>query len=386
MDEIFYRFNPWWEERYKPHFIKREKYLKQLRNSLNSKDVVFITGLRRAGKTTLMKLFVAQLIEKYEIDPRYIFYVSLDFYGLEKYSILEIIEQYLKIQKVSFSEKIYIFLDEIGYKKDFNIQLKNIYDSYNAKVFASSSSVSVLKDKKALLTGRERIIEMLPLDFEEFLQFKDIRIKKSDKHLLESYFEQYMKIGGIPEFVLTEDVEYIKQLVDDVIYKDIIVFHGIKEKSVVRDFFYLLMERTGKQFSLNKISKVLGVGVDTVRRYFDYFQQTYLIYPIERCGKLNTRIKSPKKIYVGDVGIKNAVTGLRDKGAIFENLVFFKIKNKNICYVYENGVEIDFFIDGKILMEVKYNQKMNKKQKNLFDSIKAEKKIVIDSIESYLQL
>jgi len=123
-----------------------------------------------------------------------------------------------------------LFFDEITYKKDFHVQLKNIYDLYNAKVFVSSSSASGLKDQKAYLTGRHRITEILPLDFDEFLSFRKITIKKADKHLLKAYFEEYMEIGGIPEYVLTQEIEYLKQLVDDIIYKDIIAMHNIREK------------------------------------------------------------------------------------------------------------------------------------------------------------
>ena len=69
--------------------------------------------------------------------------------------------------------------------------------------------------------------------------------------------------------MITEDIEYIKQLADDIIYKDIMSFHSVKETSLLRDFFYLLMERSGKQLSLNKVSKVFGISVDTARRFLN---------------------------------------------------------------------------------------------------------------------
>jgi len=387
MEKILYRFNPWWEEKkLSLNLIDRPKYTDYLISKLERNDIEIITGLRRIGKTSIIKLLIKKLIEEKNIDPKYIFFISLDFYGLEKFSILEIIENFLKIQKISFSEKIFLFLDEITYKKDFNIQLKNLYDSYNAKVFVSSSSSSILKDKQAFLTGREKIIEVLPLDFKEFLTFKRIKIKKSDTHLLEAYFEKYMETGGIPEYVLTEEIEYIKQLIDDVLYKDIIAVHNLREKTVVREFFYMLMERAGKQISLNKISKVLNISVDTARRFLNFFLDTFLVFTVEKCGKLNERLKSVKKIYVGDVGIKNAITGFRDKGAIFENLVFLKIKNKNPCYILKNGIELDFFTDDKILIEVKYNSQLSDKQKKFFEKFPANKKIIVDNFTKYLEL
>ena len=381
METLLYRFNPWWESDNWPNFIQREGYLKNLLSLLDTRDIILLTGLRRTGKTTLMKMAIQALIRDYGIKPSYIFYCSLDYYGLEHYSIMEIVEEFLKLQKISTSEKTFLFLDEVAYKEDFSLQLKNLYDTFNVKVYASSSSASVLKDKKALLTGRERIIEILPLDFHEFMRFKNLSIKKADRHLLESAFLEYMETGGMPEYVLTGDPEYIKQLVDDIIYKDIISRHKIKDETAVRDFFRILMERAGKQLTLNKISKILGMSVDTARRFLNYFSSTYIIYTVERCGKLNERLKAPKKVYAGDIGIRNAVTGMRDLGAIFENLVFFAIKHKRPCYLLKDGVEIDFFTEDRWLIEAKYGQKLTKKQAKLFESVDAKGRLVVDSLE-----
>ncbi len=381
METLLYRFNPWWESDNWPNFIQREGYLKNLLSLLDTRDIILLTGLRRTGKTTLMKMAIQALIRDYGIKPSYIFYCSLDYYGLEHYSIMEIVEEFLKLQKISTSEKTFLFLDEVAYKEEFSLQLKNLYDTFNVKVYASSSSASVLKDKKALLTGRERIIEILPLDFHEFMRFKNLSIKKADRHLLESAFLEYMETGGMPEYVLTGDPEYIKQLVDDIIYKDIISRHKIKDETAVRDFFCLLMERAGKQLTLNKISKILGMSVDTARRFLNYFSSTYIIYTVERCGKLNERLKAPKKVYAGDIGIRNAVTGMRDLGAIFENLVFFAIKHKRPCYLLKDGVEIDFFTEDRWLIEAKYGQKLTKKQSRLFESVNAKGRLVVDSLE-----
>ena len=386
MKALLYRFNPWWESSNWPAFIPREGYLKNLLSLESTRDIVLLTGLRRIGKTTLMKMVIQALIRDCGIDPGHVFYCSLDFYGLEHHSILEIVEEFFKIQKISTSEKSFLFLDEVACKEGFSLQLKNLYDAFNVKIYASSSSASVLGDEKALLTGRERVVEVLPLDFQEFLRFKGLHIKKADRHLLESAFLEYMETGGIPEYVLTGDPEYLKQLVDDLIYKDIISRHKIKDETSVRDFFRLLMERAGKQLTLNRIAKILGISVDTARRFLNYFSSTYIIYTVERCGKLNERLKAPKKVYAGDVGIRNAVTGIRDLGAIFENLVFFAIKHKRPCYLLKDSVEIDFLTEDRWLIEAKYNRELTDKQTRLFESVDATKRLVVDSMEGLQRL
>jgi len=291
----------------------------------------------------------------------------------------------IDIWRLESKQKIYLFFDEVTHKNNYQRALKNLYDLDNVKIYASSSSASLLRDNNAFLTGRQRVLEIMPLDFNEYLQFRKIHIKQADFHLKLSYFEDYMQDGGMPEYVLTRDLSYLQNLIDSIIHKDIIAMHKIKNIQVVKDFYRLLMERSGKQLSLNKIAKILSIGVDTARRYLSYFEDNYLIYTIEKYGKLNERLKNPKKIYASDIGLKNIATGFRDKGAIFENLVFLHIKNKSPSYVSSAGIEIDFITKDKFLIEAKYNSVLNTKQQKLFDKTIANKKIVIDSAEIFLK-
>lgn len=385
MDERLYRYNPWWEGDFElPGIILRQSILDVLLKYFQTKDIVLLTGLRRVGKTTILKLFIKELITAKGIDPRYIFYISLDDYLLAKKSILEIVEEYRKLQRIRFKERIFLFFDEIAYKEDFEIQLKNLYDSQNVKIYASSSSASVIKSKKPYLTGRGVILEILPLDFSEYLKFKNISLSKADEHLLEKYFEDYLIIGGLPEYVLRGDMEYLKELVDDIIYKDISAFHNIKNPHVLKDLFLLLMERAGKAVSINKIANILKMSPDTARRHLEMFADTFLIYLMPRCGRTNERILSPKKIYAADLGIRNLFTGFRDKGSLFENYVYLKIKHRNPCYIYEDAIEIDFMTMDRTLIEVKYMGDMTEKQKSLFENIEAKKRIVIRGVKDIL--
>ena len=99
MDQIFERYNPWWVQDFKPEGIPREKYLKLLSKTFKTKDVVFIVGLRRAGKTTLMYQYINQLLD--EIDPERIVYFSMDHPRLTKASILDLLDEFRRIQGLS---------------------------------------------------------------------------------------------------------------------------------------------------------------------------------------------------------------------------------------------------------------------------------------------
>ncbi|MBI5036637.1 ATP-binding protein [Candidatus Micrarchaeota archaeon] len=221
-----------------------------------------------------------------------------------------------------------------------------------------------------------------------------------------------MRLGGIPQYVLTEDEDYLNELVEGIIYKDIIAYHKIENEKAVKELFSLLCRRVGKPTSYNKLSKILGVSVDSVKRYVGYFEKAYLFHVVDRyAASLNESIASPKKIYAGDVGIKNLAAGGKDVGASYENLVFLKIqqdrqiKRRNrpvllnskprkrvgklswfaikdekpvIGYFSENGVEIDF-VTRDAAIEAKYGQKPTEKQDQVLESFKKKKDVIVAS-------
>lgn len=380
MQELIHEMNPWWEKEYALTGIERAKYILFLDQNLDNKDVLLITGLRRVGKSTLMKQYIYRLIKENKVPPRNICYLSLDAYLFREHSIFELVREFRKINNLRIGDKIYLFLDEVASKNSFKQELKNLYDIGNVKIFASSSSSTLLIDKKAYLTGRSRILEVEPLDFEEFLLFKGYTSRKSERYLLETNFKKYLEIGGMPEYVLTEDPAYITNLVENIIYKDIIAVHNIKNAEVIKDLFKLLCERVGKQLSFSKIGRVLGITKDSVKKYIGYFVDSYLFYVIEKDARsLNERIAGNKKIYCADVGIKNVTVGFRDLGAVYENLVFLKIKKENPRYIKKNGIELDFRFKDR-LIEAKYNSELTPQQKKLFESIKVKNKIIANGM------
>lgn len=379
MEQILYRYNPWWEPGWQLESLhQRAGYLEELEASLASRDIVMLTGLRRIGKTTLMHLLIDRMIKRGLAEPRRIFYVSLDDYLLAKRNLPVIIEAYRKIHQLSHREKVYLFLDEVTYLPGCEQQLKNVYDSQRAKIFASSSSASLLKSKKSHLVGRHRLVEVMPLDFGEYLKFSNITISKADRHLTESHFEQYLATGGIPEYVLRRDPAYLRELADDIIHKDIAALHGIKGLQQLKDFFLLLMERSGKAFSINKLANVLSISPDTAGRYLELFANSYLIHLVPRQGKTNARLLAPKKIYAADLGIRCQFTGFRDLGSLFENYIYLTIRHLGPRYVYQDGIELDFVTDKGVLIEAKYNSAMTARQQELFRLMPARKKIVIN--------
>lgn len=380
MEKELYRYNPWWENNTPlwSNLLDRTESFDAILPNISNKQVVFLTGLRRIGKTSLMKLCIKHLINEKKINPLQILYVSMDDFLFIGKSIIEIVESYKTIHKIKNEEQVYLLLDEITFVDEYELQLKNLYDKGNSKIFASSSSASLLKKQKGYLTGRSITLEVLPLSFEMYLQFKNIVVSKSDEHLLETYFKDYLLTGGIPEYVLTNDAVYINELMDNIIYKDIAAINGIRQTQQLKEYFLLLMERSGKTMSINKVAKVLGISTETSKRYFDMFCDTFIVSPVTRFGKLNEQLVSPKKIYCCDTGIRTFYTGERDWGALFENYAFLRLKHMSLSYIYENTIELDFISQNKVLMECKFhNEMLSEKQQLLFDNFKATEKYIV---------
>ncbi|NIA28963.1 MAG: AAA family ATPase, partial [Actinobacteria bacterium] len=337
LSQLFYRYNPWWEDIDETSkFKSRHSILRQIESHAESPSVVFITGLRRVGKTTLMKMLIHQFIKTKKYQPRHIFYISLDDYQILHHSISELVEEFRKIMRLKVDQFIVLFFDEVSYRKNYELELKNLIDSQNVKIFASSSSASFVRAGKPYLTGRNVVVEVLPLDFQEFCSFKNIKISKRDSHLQDEYFTDFMKTGGMPEYVLRGEQFYLQELVDDIIMKDIVVTHHVRDAQLLKDFFLLLMERAGKRVSINKLAKIFHITPDTANRYLDMFRETFLIHSIQRHGKTTERVLSPNKLYAADLGIRVHFTGFRDIGSLFENYVFLKIKSMQPMYVYSN--------------------------------------------------
>ncbi|GJM06929.1 MAG: ATPase [marine bacterium B5-7] len=382
LESLLHESNPWWEDKYAfADVIERDKVLTPLYPLLMTPDVVLLTGLRRVGKTVTMKCLIRYLIEHHNISPQHCCYISMDEYQLRGKTLFDVLDAYRQCMKLSVKEKVYMFFDEITYIEDFQHQLKNLYDRGNQKCIVSSSSSSLLKDDSAYLTGRKRIIEINPLDFEEYLQFKGVVLGTADKGLQEQYFLDYMQIGGMPEYVLNGDRDYLMSLVDDILMKDIVARHKIRHPDIIRQYFILLMERAGKQISINKIANILGISPDTASRYLGMFEDTYLIHLVSRFGKTNETLLSQKKVYATDLGMRHIVVGFRDKGAIFENIVFMKIKHRQPKYLYVDGQEIDFIYDDTLL-EAKFNRDLEGKQLKAFENYSIRhKKIVHGCLE-----
>lgn len=384
---VLARMSPWWDGGYTlAGVVPRPRLLETAMPHLDSRDVVLLTGLRRVGKTTLMRELIDRLLRERGVPPGAVLYASLDAYPLRKFSLEELVDEFRRLHKHPFRERLYLFLDEVTAADQWELQLKGLHDGHHVKVVAASSCASLLREQKGHITGRSRTVAVPPLDFEEYLLFRDVRLTQADRPLVSAYFDDYLRDGGMPQYVLTGDDAYLRQLVDDIISKDIAARQNIKSLPLLHDFFLLLMERAGKQVSINKMAHALGLAPDTARRYLGHFEDTFLVDLVSRYGKLNETVHSPKKLYEADTGMRVCFTGFRDKGALFESYVYRKLRTRQPRYVLQDGAEIDFFTADQTLVEAKYGAELRPPQQDLFDSFPAPRRLLVDSVWKLAQL
>lgn len=361
------------------------KIYSSLKKHLKINQITVLTGMRRTGKTTIVK----QLLEELQTENKlYIDLERLDnreLFSQKNYdSIVNSLEQF----NLDFSKKVYLFLDEIQLVKNIPSVLKYLYDNYKIKFVVTGSSSYYLKNYfSESLSGRKKIFELYPLDFSEFLDFKEINHKdvnffnknfnSFEYERLKNYYEEYINFGGFPEVVLTSKIEDKKDLLFDIL--DSYIRIDIKTLVDFRNFddIYKILKavskRVGTKIDYSKISKITGVSRQTVLNYINFFEQTYIISRVPVLSKSpDVEIVKAKKVYFCDNGFLDILSDL-SSGSKFENAIFNQLRHwgKIQYYSLKNGREIDFVLDNKIAFEVKESplEQYEKKLKSLSERI-----------------
>ncbi len=307
---------------------------------LSDQHIKIITGIRRCGKSTLLY----QLLKKTGIynfisfeDPRLTGFEVNDFFKLERV-----------FQEHGSSEKIYFF-DEIQNVAGWERFIRILHDK-KARVIISGSNASLLSREFGTgLTGRQISYELYPFSYSEFLL-------NSKVHAGEGSFTDYMHSGGFAEYLNSLNEDILIQLFHDLIYRDIVVRHNIRNAKVVKELAVYLASNIGKEFSYNNLSKNFNLGsINTFLSYISFFEDSYLFFTISKFSySLKKQAKNPKKIYGIDTGLmgKLSLSFTDDKGRKLENIVFIELKRRGKeIYYYRNKNECDFVVAGNRQIE-----------------------------------
>ncbi len=344
--------------------IERELYV-TLKKVIEAPEAIVVTGMRRVGKTTLLRQI------QQDLKSRNTLFLDLENPAHQKHfeeNDYEKILDALKFMGLSLSEQAFIFIDEIQNMKILPSVVKYLIDHYGIKFFMTGSSSFYLKNLfSESLSGRKFLFELFPLNFCEFLTMKEPSIIFNDtmplsrslfEHI-DRYYNEYLLFGGFPGVVARESIEQKKMMLDDIFSsyfnQEIRQLGDFRKTGVIRNLMLLLMERTGSLLDIQKLSSELGVSRETIYNYLAFLEQTYFI-TLVRPYTLNrdSEIRRAPKCYVCDTGMARHFSRA-DEGSLFENAVFLALRARGELQYYrkKSGAEIDFIVNGKSAFEVK---------------------------------
>ena len=413
--------NQWWnnEEINKQFLLGRKRNeFNDILEKIDNKRILSIIGPRRVGKSTLIYQTINFLLKEKKVDNKRILLFSGDDPSLffdENDKLSDVLDVYFnEILEENISKlksKVYIFIDEIHFIKNWQNYLKTYFDrKYNIKfIITGSSSMHLFKDANESLLGRIENIYVLPLTFNQFINFymtyiskeTDINIPKIDlnnmdksiKQLEEMYYNQdlklklqkilkrYILVGGYPEYFEIKDIEvWQRQLSEDIItrgiYKDILTMYNIKSPKILEKLLYYISANNSQTFAYSSIAGTFGIDTVTIMTYLGYLKQAFLINILENYSNNMAKvIRTNKKISVLDNGIQNSLLKQKEidsdtAGHIVESMVDFdfrllceKENYKQFYFRNTDKDEIDVVIDRNIdiiPIEVKYTNQIEK--------------------------
>ncbi len=382
---------------------KTELFSREAIDEINysDKEIVDIIGPRRSGKSSLLKLIISRL----GIVDGFLYVNFEDPFFIEN-NDAQIVEELVAVCKEYFNGNLkYLFFDEIQEVQNWEKAVRKLRDGTDYKIFVTGSSSTLLsRELSSLITGRHITTKMFPLSFQEFLFFekinidspKDVILKES---IIKKKFEEYMKIGGFPEVVISENRELLKDYFYDFLQKDVVVRHQVRDRDALEKMAVFLMSNSSKMVSIASMMKAFSLSYESANNYLEYLKEAFLVFELRQFSfSLKKQSKTIPKIYSVDTGLAREVSFSfsKDYGRILENVVFLHLlRNFGDIYFYKtkNNLEVDFLVrdkgNNKELIQVCWdleNEKTKKREiKALTESmkeLKMKKAIIITNNEA----
>ncbi|MCC6370838.1 MAG: ATP-binding protein [Bacteroidia bacterium] len=310
----------------KNSFIPRQY---QLKIQAKSTHIEVVSGIRRCGKSTLLR----QVMKAYKKNIAYFNFEDPRVYDFD-------VSDFDKLDDIMGTNKSAYFFDEIQNVKAWEIFVRQLHDR-GKKVFITGSNASLLsKELGTRLTGRHLRHELFPFSYNEFLAYK--KIKNST-----SAFENYIEHGGFPEYLRDLNIEVLQLLLKDIVLRDIAVRYSIKNTKALMDLTLYLLSNIGTECTYNSLRKKFEIGsTNSVSDYLTWLEDAYLLYFLPRFSyKAKNIVVNARKVYAVDNGLINANTlsFSKDKGRLLENAVYLFLRQLpyRLFYFRENK-ECDF--------------------------------------------
>ena len=322
-------FNPWWKDGSVPPLLlgKERKIFHEILASLETRQMIVLTGLRRVGKTTLMYQTINELLKR-GVSPYHIFYFSFDEY---RQDFADLIKQYeIQTLRGDFAKtKLYVFMDEIQKLPDWTSKLKLLYDlNPECKIFLSGSAQIMLwKGARESLAGRFFEFQVSPLDFEEYLHFRDVRIDGAREVIFESEikrcFREYLESGGFIEALSLEGMmrrKYFKEsLLERVIFVDVPQTFRLDRPELLFTLINVAAAKPGLFLDVKNLSNDLKVDQRTLSNYLNYLEYALFLQKLYNYSpNLLTSEKKMKRLYVSNAAFTLALNPQVDFSLLLE--------------------------------------------------------------------
>lgn len=331
--------------------VNRPEYLDFLKRWQDKHVIKVVSGVRRAGKSTLFQLFRNHLKENHVSDQQII---TINFEDMKYDNLRDAKKLYAYLTDHLLSDQMnYIFLDEIQHVKDFERVVDSLFLKENIDLYITGSNAYFLSGEIAtLLTGRYVELKILPLSFAEFVQWHKQNDKFTDNT---DMFNKYLE-SSFPYTLFTENRkeknEYLQGVYSTIVLTDIVTRLNIKDTPVLERLIQALYSNIGSQISINKMTNTLKSGGysssnKTIDRYLGGILDSLLMYEA-KCFDVHGRqlLNSQSKYYGVDMGIRNILLTdhQQDFGHIIENIVYLELLRRNkAVYVGKNKqYEVDF--------------------------------------------
>jgi hypothetical protein len=338
--------------------IKRELYLNKIRPFIDSDLIKVIIGIRRCGKSVLMKQIISEIKEKH-VDDAHIIY--LNFEDLQFSFIENEMDLYRYIKdKIQDEGKYYLLFDEIQNVNNFEKAINSFRATLNCSVFLTGSNGKLLSGELAThLSGRYVSFRIMPFSFKEMCKVKDI----SKDRVSEKDFMEYLNFGGMPQRFLMETESqvkiYLRDLYDSIVLRDIVLRSKVSDVDVLNRIVEYMVMNTSQTFSAKSISAYFEsisrkVSMDTIYQYLEHITNSLIFNKVMRYDIRGKKILTRSdKFYLSDLGFaKINNTGFKTEiGALIENIVYNELINRGYEVYVGKTVkgEIDFIVmnDGE---------------------------------------
>lgn len=329
-------------------YLVRNKYLEKIIQLQNTPDIKVITGLRRSGKSILLKEFMDYIKEN---DPKTnIIFINLQ--DIEFESLLE----YHNLHKFvldNYKEGLHnlLIIDEVQLCNKFELAINSLHSKNQFDIYITGSNAFLLSsDLATLFTGRTMSIEVFPFSFKEYMDYYD-GLGDIDK-----MFDNYVKEGGMPGSLIYDDLknkyDYLSHVFNTILLRDLIDKYKIRNQNEIKKLSEYMMDNIGNILSPNNVCNCLNndkvdITRKTISKYLDYFENSFMFYKAKRYDLVGKNyLTNNDKYYLSDVGFRYAINGTRnlDYGRCLENIVYLELLRRGfevyIGKLYKK--EIDF--------------------------------------------